>query len=150
MDIGDAGSWTPDWLCAVLLTLIVVAIHMIGLMLIDRKVVAVLDRASGRHRFLPWFVIVMGITTVLVTLLHGFEGFVWALAYRMLGAMPDNRSAMLYSISAMTSYGHAGVYLEARWQMLGALEALNGMMMFGVTTAFLFSTMRKLRMFDPS
>jgi hypothetical protein len=34
--------------------------------------------------------------------------------------------------------------------MLGALEALNGMMMFGVTTAFLFSTMQKLRMFDPS
>jgi hypothetical protein len=86
----------------------------------------------------------------LATLLHGFEGIVWALAYLALGAAPDGKAAMLYSMSAMTSYGHAGVYLEARWQMLGALEALNGMMMFGVTTAFLFSTMQKLRMFAPS
>jgi hypothetical protein len=150
MDIGDAGSWAADWLWAVLLILIVVAIHVVGLMLVDRKVVTVLGRASGRHRFLPWFVVVMGITAILVTILHGFEGVVWALAYRALGAVPDNKTAMLYSISAMTSYGHAGIYLEARWQMLGALEALNGMMMFGVTTAFLFSTMQKLRMFDPS
>ncbi|MGH6938408.1 hypothetical protein [Hypericibacter sp.] len=150
MDIGDAGSWSSDWLWAVPLILIVVAIHMVGLMLIDRKVVTVLGRASGRHRFLPWFVVVMGITVILATILHGLEGVVWALAYLMLGAMPDSKAAMLYSISSMTSYGHADVYLEARWQMLGALEALNGMMMFGVTTAFLFSTMQKLRMFDPS
>ena len=45
---------------------------------------------------------------------------------------------MLYSISAMTSFGHAGIYLDPHWQMMGALEALNGMMLFGLTTAFLF------------
>ncbi len=46
---------------------------------------------------------------------------------------------MLYSLSAMTSYGHANIYLEPDWQLMGALEALNGMMLFGLTTAFLFS-----------
>lgn len=150
MDIGDAVGWTTDWAWAIPLILIVVTIHAIGLMLIDRRVIAVLGRASGRHRFLPWFVIIMGITAILATVLHGVEGVVWALAYCALDAMPDAKAAMLYSIGAMTSYGHAGVYLEARWQMLGALESLNGMMMFGVTTAFLFSTMQKLRLFDPS
>jgi hypothetical protein len=57
---------------------------------------------------------------------------------------------MLYSISAMTSYGHASVFLEARWQLMGALEALNGMLLFGLSTAFLFATMHKLRLFGPS
>jgi hypothetical protein len=47
-----------------------------------------------------------------------------------LGASPDRRTGMLYSISAMTSFGHAGIYLDPRWQMMGALEALNGMMLF--------------------
>ena len=46
---------------------------------------------------------------------------------------------MLYSFSAMTAYGHASVVLERRWQLMGALEALNGLMLFGLTTAFMFA-----------
>ena len=60
-----------------------------------------------------------------------------------MGALPDFKSAMLYSLSAMTSYGHANLYLEPRWQMMGALEALNGMILFGLTTAFLFTVLQK-------
>ena len=63
---------------------------------------------------------------------------IWALAYRLLGALPDGKTAMLYSLSAITSYGHANIDLEPHWQMMGALEALNGMLLFGLTTAFLF------------
>jgi hypothetical protein len=44
--------------------------------------------------------------------------------------------AMLYSLSAMTAYGHANIYLLQHWQFSGALEALNGMILFGLTTAF--------------
>ena len=66
---------------------------------------------------------------------------IWAAAYRYLGALPDTQSAVLYSMSAMTSYGHANIFLEARWQLMGALESLNGMMLFGLTTAFLFAMM---------
>jgi AcrR family transcriptional regulator len=36
------------------------------------------------------------------------------------------------------SYGHATLFLEGQWQLMGALEALNGMLLFGLTTAFLF------------
>jgi hypothetical protein len=36
----------------------------------------------------------------------------WASAYGLLGALPDTKSAMLYSLSAITSYGHANLFLE--------------------------------------
>ena len=39
--------------------------------------------------------------------LHGLEGTLWAVSYVLLGAVLDGKSAMLYSLSAMTSYGHA-------------------------------------------
>ena len=42
----------------------------------------------------------------------------------------------------MTSYGHANVYLAEHWQLMGALEALNGVMLFGLTTAFLVSLLQ--------
>jgi hypothetical protein len=84
------------------------------------------------------------VTVTLVTLLHGLEGTTWAAAYRLLGALPDTRSAMLYSLSAMTSYGHATLFLEGTWQLMGALEALNGMLLFGLTTAFLFAMIQQI------
>jgi hypothetical protein len=50
---------------------------------------------------------------------------------------------MLYSIGAMTSYGHADVLLASEWQMMGPLEALNGMLLFGLTAAFLYAVMQE-------
>ena len=51
---------------------------------------------------------------------------------------------MLYSLSAITSYGHGNIFLDPHWQMMGALEALNGMMLFGLTTAFLFAMIQQI------
>ncbi len=51
---------------------------------------------------------------------------------------------MLYSLSAMTTYGHVPVYLKDRWQLMGAIETLNGMLLFGLTTAFLFAMIREV------
>ncbi len=50
---------------------------------------------------------------------------------------------MLYSLNAMTSYGHADLFLAKHWQLMGAIEALNGMMLFGLSTAFLFAVLRE-------
>jgi len=50
---------------------------------------------------------------------------------------------MLYSLGAMTTYGHASLSLAPAWQRMGVLEALNGWILFGLTTAFLFVIMRK-------
>ena len=88
--------------------------------------------------------VVMGATVLLATLLHGLEGVMWAVAYLVLGALPDARSAMLYSLGSMTTYGHANVFLEDCWQLMGALEALNGIILFGLTTAFLFAGVQRI------
>jgi hypothetical protein len=90
------------------------------------------------------FTVVMGFVALLATVLHGLEGTLWAAAYRSLDALPDNKSAMLYSLSAMTSYGHANLFLKPHWQLMGALEALNGTLLFGLTTAFLFAMIREV------
>ena len=98
---------------------------------------------SHRH-FVPAFAVVVGVAVIFVTGLHIVEAAVWAAAYRITGAIADNKSAMLYSLGALTTYGHDEVRLEARWQMMGALEALNGMLLFGLTTAFLFAMIQRV------
>jgi hypothetical protein len=46
---------------------------------------------------------------------------------------------MLYSLGAMTTYGHADLKLGVGWQLMGPLEALDGVILFGLTTAFLLA-----------
>jgi hypothetical protein len=138
------GTWTGDWAWSLPLIVLTVVIHVCGLALIGESVVKVLSESADRRRFIFKFAVVMAITSLLATILHGIEGAIWAVAYRFLGALPDARTAMLYSISAMTSYGHAALYLKDKWQMMGALEALNGMLLFGLTTAFLFAMIQRV------
>ncbi len=43
-----------------------------------------------------------------------------------------------------TTYGHANLFLKDRLQLMGALEALNEMLLFGLTTAFLFAMIQRV------
>jgi hypothetical protein len=144
MNAVDVGGWNANWAWGLVLIVLNVVIHVIGLALIYERVVHVLSGAIEHRRFIPRFVVVIGIAALLATLLHGIEAADWATAYRLLGALPDYKSAMLYSLSAMTSYGHANLFLEEQWQLMGALEALNGMLLFGLTTAVLFAMLQKV------
>jgi hypothetical protein len=137
-------AWNADWAWGLPLIAMNVVIHVLCLGLLTEKIERLLGKLRARRRFATIFAIVMSFTVTLATILHGFESAVWALAYRLLGALPDSRSAMLYSLSAMTSYGHASLLLEDQWQLMGALEALNGMLLFGLTTAFLFAMIQRV------
>jgi len=136
--------WVAEWAWSLPLILLTVVIHVFGLGLINERVVRALSRSVDRRRLVPLFALVMGVAVLLVTGLHAIEGVAWAVAYRFVGAVPDAKSAMLYSLNAMTTYGHESVSLEPRWQMMGALEALNGMLLFGLTTAFLFAMIQEV------
>jgi hypothetical protein len=140
----DLAPWGASWAWALPLILLTVVIHVFGLAVINDGVVRVLRRTARRRSFVPLFVVVMAGAVLLATALHGVEAVAWALAYRLLGAVPDNKLAMLYSLNAMTTYGHESVSLEQHWQMMGALEALNGVLLFGLTTAFLFAMIQEV------
>ena len=131
--------WFASWGRGVLLVMVTSVMHATGLGLIGEYVVPGLRRLIGpRHRMIV-FVAVLGTTVILITMLHGLEAAAWAAAYRILDALPDWKTAMLYSLEAMTSYGHIEVELADRWMMMGAIEALNGMMLLGLTTATLLA-----------
>ena len=130
--------WIANWMVSIPLIVLTIIIHVLGLGLIVDGVFRVMLRALGNLRFMVVFAILMTTPSALVVILHAMEGALWAAAYLSIGALSDVKSAMLYSLNAMTSYGHETRALNGRWALLGALESLNGMILFGLTTAFLF------------
>ena len=138
-----AKSWALDWLWGLPLIVLTVLIHASGLGIIDKQVMSTLGSSRRQGGTSVASIIAVGRAVLSVTILHGLESAIWSGAYRALDAVKDNKSAMLYSLNAMTSYGHENLQLAAPWQMMGALEALNGWILFGLTTAFLFIVMQK-------
>jgi len=142
--MSDALSWDMNWAWALPLIVLTLILHVVGLALINLRMVRTITRIHGSRQFFPMFVFVMGVTALLAIVLLGFEAALWAVAFRSLGALPDGRTALLYSLSAITSYGHTDLVLAPQWRLMGALEALNGMLLFGLTTAFLYGHIRQV------
>ena len=68
----------------------------------------------------------------------------WALLYRLLGAFEDFETAMYFSGVTFTSLGYGDVVLDGRMRLLGPLQAANGLMMFGITTALFIAAVQQV------
>jgi hypothetical protein len=136
-------NWGLDWAWSLPLIVLTVIFHAYGLGLVGKEIGSTISGAGRFRNVAVGSIFTMGLAALWATILHGFEGLIWCGAYRLLGALGDTKSAMLYSLSAITSYGHENLQLAPRWQMMGALDALNGWILFGLTTAFLFTVMQK-------
>jgi hypothetical protein len=142
----NAASWRADWGWSLPLIVATVVIHVFGLALLHERVVRAVGRRIERRHFTALFSAVMGIVVLIATILHAAEAGVWAAAYWLLGALPDVRSSVLFSLGAMTTYGGSNLTLQDHWLLMGGLEALNGIILFGLTTAFLFSMIQEVWM----
>jgi hypothetical protein len=142
--VDDASVWDGNWAWSLPLILMTVIFHVIGLVFINERVLLAKRFLARRRSFLVGLSIILGAATLVAIILHAIEAGIWAGVYQALGALPDSKSALLYSLSAMTTYGHEHFDLANHWQLMGSLEALNGMILFGLTTAFLYGMIREL------
>jgi hypothetical protein len=143
--VGDASVWDGNWAWSLPLILITVVFHVIGLVFINERVIRAREFVARQRSFLVGLSLILGAATLVAIILHAVEAVAWAWVYQALGALPDGKSAVLYSLGAMTTYGHEHFGLANHWQLMGALEALNGMILFGLTTAFLYGMIRELQ-----
>jgi hypothetical protein len=84
----------------------------------------------------------IGSVGLLQATLHGIEAALWAAAYWWLGALNSATAALLYSVDSISTRGASGLILEHHWLMMGALEAMDGMLLFGISTAYIFTVMQ--------
>jgi hypothetical protein len=144
LSIDRYAPWYMDWVWGIPLVLLTVTTHVFGLSVVSSEKLLLAYGAFIKRRPYMAFTVVMGLTTLAAIGLHGLEAAVWGYAYCLTGALPDFKSGMLYSLNAMTAYGHEDLTLQTNWHLLGAIEALNGLLLFGLSTAVLFAMIQKL------
>lgn len=136
--------WTSDWAWALPLTALTIMIHVsvitgIAAPLLRVKAKIEKTHALGQGSLLLLAIAVFGSVGLALATLNGLDVAIWAFAYLQLGAISSMANAMLFSMNAMTALGSSGLDLRGHWKMMGALEAANGLLLFGISTAFLAS-----------
>ena len=71
-----------------------------------------------------------------IILLHLAEVSAWAAFYAMRGAMPGLQAAAYFSAVTYTTTGYGDLVLPPNWRLVGAIEALTGILMCGWSTGF--------------
>ena len=135
-----------DWTWGLSLIALTIAIHVTGVTLLVSVLHSFRVRLESRSLSLPHVIaiVVAAFTAMglLLAALHGIEAAFWAAAYLWLGALDSPGAAILYSVDSMATRGASGLMLQPHWQMMGALEAADGMLLFGSSTAFIFTVMQ--------
>lgn len=119
-----------------------VLIHLIGLDVLQATLSWHLDRMT-KWIHLDRMIVPLGIVLGLFVI-HGVEIWLYALTYLASGALKTLDEALYFSISAYSTLGEAGAILPTSWRIIGALEAINGMLLIGWSTAFLFQNLHRI------
>lgn len=72
---------------------------------------------------------------------HFFMFATWALLFTSLGEFGDFATAFYHSTVNFTSLGYGDIVMSEERRLLGALEAANGVLMFGLTAGAILSVM---------
>ncbi|MFY9739712.1 MAG: hypothetical protein WAK11_11760 [Candidatus Cybelea sp.] len=139
-------TWDASWTWGITLIGCTVALHVSCVVLVALGLRRLrIAQTRGKHPFLDTTagaIIVIVAVAWLLAVAHAVECTIWATAYLRLGAVANPADAMLYSIDSLTTRGTSGLPLLHHWLMMGAIESIDGLLLFGISTAFLFHVMR--------
>ncbi len=86
---------------------------------------------------------VMIATVSVLMAAHIAEVVVWTFAYAIVGVAPPGTDLIYFAFVNYTTLGYGDVTPLRRWQLLGPMTAMNGVLLFGWSTAVIFAVLRK-------
>lgn len=113
--------------------------------LVMAAVVRVSQATGAKEISRPWLhLVVIMVTTVSVLMAaHVCEVMVWSLAYAVVDAAPGRTDLVYFAFVNYTTLGYGDVTPVQRWLLLGPMTAMNGVLLFGWSTAVIFEVLRK-------
>jgi hypothetical protein len=97
-------------------------------------------RELGRTGRSFWSDLAIVVLALLATLTaHMIEIALWAAVFVLCGEFADFGTAFYHSAVNFTTLGYGDLVMTPHWRLLGPLEAANGTLLFGVSTAMVFA-----------
>jgi hypothetical protein len=85
--------------------------------------------------------LILGVTGVFLSVKHYIDIILWAVAYWIFAGaehFANFEDAVYFSSVTYTTLGYGDVTLSDNWRLLCGIQAMNGVLLFGWSTAILF------------
>jgi voltage-gated potassium channel len=111
-------------------------IHTSGLLKLADQLNRYIERQEKVGFLEETFILIISFSVILS--LHLIEAGVWAMFYQLRELFPDFETSLYFSLTSYTTMGFGDVVLPQRWRLLGGIEGFSGVLLCGLSTAFLF------------
>lgn len=118
-----------------------IAVHAVIMV----PLVATVDRALRWRHQLPqvWLAGVMIATVSVLMLAHAAEVTLWATTYALLDVATPGADDLYFAFVNYTTLGYGDVLPVEGWRLLGPITAMNGVLLFGWSTAAIFEVLTR-------
>ena len=117
-----------------------IAIHALVMVSVI-KVARIADELATTHQTFRLIAVMIAAVTVLM-IAHLAEVLVWSLTYVIFGVAPEGADIVYFAFVNYTTLGYGDVTPVVRWHLLGPMTAMNGVLLFGWSTAVVFEVLR--------
>jgi Ion channel len=118
-----------------------IAIHAMVMVAVIQVARIASKSATSRQSFRV--TTVMSATASVLMVAHLAEVMVWAFAYSFISVAPPGTDLIYFSFVNYTTLGYGDVTPLERWHLLGPMTAMNGVLLFGWSTAVIFEVLRR-------
>lgn len=118
-----------------------IVIHSFVMTAVVRASQAAATHSETRPNLL--LIIVMVATVSVLMGAHAGEIIVWSVAYDLVDVVPDNADHLYFAWVNYTTLGYGDIVPQERWRLLGPMTAMNGVLLFGWSTAVIFEVLRR-------
>src|SRR5256885_2090468 len=125
-----------------------IAIHAIVMAAVLRVARAANERATSHQSFR--LIVVMTATVSVLMAAHIAEVIAWSFAYAIVGVAPPGTDLIYFAFVNYTTLGYGDVTPLQRWHLLGPMTAMNGVLLFGWSTAVIFAVLQRVWMTNRS
>jgi hypothetical protein len=123
-----------------------VMIHTLGIVILGERLVRYREEPNHRHGTAT-HALILALVFAIIIVLHLVETAIWAIFYRAWGLFGDFETSFYFSLITYATIGYGDVVLSEKWRLLGGIEGLTGVLLSGLSTAFIFVVLSSLFQF---
>ena len=132
-----------ELLFALSIVALCVVIHTGGLVLFGEFLIHRFPRLERVASMRRQVVALMLVFAVVMTL-HLIEASLWAAFYYWRDLFHDFETALYFSLVTYGTIGFGDVVLPQRWRLLSGIEGISGVLLCGLSAAFIFAVINAL------
>ena len=124
--------------------LLTMAIQITAVVLMLQYLINIVQEEHPKYTGMKLNAYVISVVMLMLFIGHMVQVAVWAVLFMQLGEFSDFLTAFYHSMVNFASLGYGDIVMSEDWRLLGAIEASNGVLMFGLTAGAVLSVMARL------